>query len=94
MEAVPDTMAYALDTEFTAVVASEADEREPVWMPDGSSILYSSDRSGVFNIYLKNLETGEEKQVTNVVGGAFVPWPTPDGNHIVYAGYHASNYSS
>ncbi|MBK34265.1 MAG: hypothetical protein CME26_01895 [Gemmatimonadetes bacterium] len=93
VEAVPDTMAYALDTEFTAVVASEADERDPVWMPDGSSILYSSDRSGVFNIYLKNLETGEEKQVTNVLGGAFVPWPTPDGNHVVYAGYHASNYS-
>jgi Tol biopolymer transport system component len=93
VEAVPDTMAYSLDTEFTALVASEADERDAAWTPDGRSILYSSDRTGVFNVYIKDLETGEERQVTNVIGGAFVPSMTRDGNEIVYAGYHASNYS-
>ena len=93
VEAVPDTMAYSLDTEFTALVASEADERDAAWTPDGRSILYSSDRTDVFNVYIKDLETGEERQVTNVIGGAFVPSMTRDGNEIVYAGYHASNYS-
>ena len=93
VEAVPDTMAYSLDTEFTSLVASKADERDAVWSPDGGSILYSSDRSGVFNVYIKDLETGEERQVTNVIGGAFVPSVTPDGGEVVYAGYHASNYS-
>lgn len=93
VEAVPDTMAYALDADFTALVASEADERDGVWTPDGRSILYSSDRTGVFNVYLKDLESGEERQVTNVVGGAFVPSVTPDGREVVYAGYHATNYS-
>ncbi len=93
VEAVPDTMAFASDAEFTALVASPADERDATWTPDGKGILFSSDRTGVFNVYFKNLETGEERQVTNVIGGAFVPSVTPDGTRIVYAGYHASNYS-
>ena len=92
-EAFPDSAAYASNANFVALVRSEADERDPVWLPDGSGLLFSSDRSGIFNIYHHDLATGHEQQVTNVVGGAFVPHVSPDGKDVVYAGYHTSNYS-
>jgi hypothetical protein len=92
-EVYPDSVAYANDAMFEAVVATAFDERDAVWTKDGSGIVYSSDRSGVFNVYTRNLETGEERQVTNVVGGAFMPSLSDDGTEIVYAGFHAADYS-
>jgi hypothetical protein len=92
-EVYPDSVAYANDAYFQAIVATDADERDAVWLPDGSGIAYSSDRTGIFNIYTRDIETGTERQITNVVGGAFVPTVSPDGNDIVYVGFKAANFS-
>ncbi len=40
----------------------------PQWAPDGRSIAYVSDRTGVANIFLYDLDTREHYQLTNVVG--------------------------
>ena len=92
-KAFPDSLAYANDAGFEALLRSTADERDPVWLPDGSGFLYSSDRTGVFNLYTFDLATGRQSRVTNVIGGAFGPSITADGQDIVYAGFHAANYS-
>lgn len=92
-EVYPDSVAYANDSQFEPIVATEADERDAVWLPDGSGIVYASDRTGIFNIYIKNLKTGGERQLTNVVGGAFVPSVSADGKIVAYAGFHAANYN-
>jgi Tol biopolymer transport system component len=92
-EVYPDSVAYANDAMFSAIVATASDERDPIWIPDGSGIVYSSDRSGIFNIYTHDLETGEERQITNVVGGAFMPTMSPDGTEVIYAGFHAADYT-
>jgi hypothetical protein len=62
------------------VTWDRAEDRDSSFTPDGKHILYSSDRSGVFNAYLLNLETKEVKQLTNVTGGVFTPTLTPSGN--------------
>ncbi len=46
------------------------DERNPVFMDD-YNILYSDDRTGIFNIYSYDIITGENRRLTNVHGGAF-----------------------
>lgn len=89
----PDSVAYASDAGFEALVSSSADERDPVWLPDGSGFVFSSDRTGIFNLYSYDLVTGRQEQITNVIGGAFVPTVSPDGEEIIYAGFHAANYS-
>ncbi len=48
------------------------DERDPNYDTD-STLLYSDDRTGVFNIYSYNLNTEESRRLTNVNGGAFQP---------------------
>ena len=36
-----------------------------MWSPDGIRIAYTSDRDGDWEIYVRNLETGQEEQITD-----------------------------
>jgi Tol biopolymer transport system component len=72
------------------VLATKNDERNPVFDKKGN-LIYSCDESGIFNIYSLNLTTKEKKQLTNVIGGAFMPSISSDGN-ILYAGYTSTGY--
>lgn len=49
------------------------DERDPTVSPDGSKLYYSCDKSGIFNIYEFDFNTKITSQITNVIGGAFMP---------------------
>ena len=60
---------------------------EPVWTPDGHYVLFSSDRGGIYDLFAYRLADGALLRVTRVVGGAFHPEVTPDGQWIVYEGY-------
>ncbi len=92
-EVFPDSVAFAHQdsSKFQALVYSAADERDPTWLPDGSGFVFSSDRTGVFNIYEYVLESGEVKQHTNVVGGAFAPTVSKD-EELVYSSYRSNDY--
>jgi len=68
-----------------------SDNRDPSWSADGKSIYYSSDETGIFNIYKKNLETGETKKITNVLGGAFSPLEKKDS--LFYINYDRDGFS-
>ena len=94
LKVFPDSLAFPdPDTSgFRPLLASPFDERDPCWLPDGSGFVFASDRTGVFNLYQYNLETGEVQQLTNVVGGAFAPSVAADGR-VAYSGYHANDYS-
>ncbi|SOE78729.1 WD40-like Beta Propeller Repeat [Fibrobacter sp. UWT3] len=48
------------------------DERDVNWI-DNSKIVFASNRNGIFNLIEKNIDTGYERPLTNVVGGAFTP---------------------
>ena len=43
---------------------------DPQWSPDGKSLAYISDRTGVSNIFLYDLASGESYQLTNFFTGA------------------------
>ncbi len=62
------------------------------WGPDGKVIYFSSDRSGIFNLYAYERETKKIYQITNVLGGAFSPAPSPDGEAIVFSSYSSAGY--
>ena len=58
---------------LTDITHDRALDTGPVFSPDGKRLFFSSDRTGIANIYAHDLATGELKQVTNVIGGAFQP---------------------
>lgn len=73
------------------IVRDESDSRNPAFSLDGAFLYYSSDASGIFNIYAIDLKSGVEQQVTNVVGGAFLPTVRSDGS-LAYALYTSTGY--
>lgn len=77
--------------QFSYLVRTPADERDPFPDPTGTSIYFASDRTGIFNIYQFNMATGEIFQLTNVKGGAFMPSVNEKGQ-LLYSSFHAEGY--
>ncbi|MCX6150132.1 MAG: biopolymer transporter Tol [Ignavibacteriales bacterium] len=75
---------------FDFLLQSKTDERNPVFGKDGK-LYYSSDETGIFNIYSMDLITKEKHQLTNVIGGAYMPDVNSKGE-IVYSGYTSEGY--
>lgn len=67
-------------------------DTSPSYSPDGRWLLWSSDRTGVANIYAREVATGRVRQVTNTVLGAWQPNVSPDGRTLVYLGYSHRGY--
>ena len=78
--------------ELTALNRDSSEEQDPFWAPDGS-IWFSSEPTGVFNIFRFDPATSKVTQITNVIGGAECPWVTPQGN-LLYTGFTAFGWKS
>lgn len=67
-------------------------DTSPSYSPDGRWLLWSSDRTGVANLYAMEVATGRVRQVTNSLLGAWQPNVSPDGRTLVYLGYSHRGY--
>ena len=72
---------------YRELFRDRAIDQQPSWSPDGRTLYFSSDRSGISNIYAYDLATAAVRQVTNVLTGAYHPEVSPDGRTLVYVGY-------
>ena len=79
-----------LNGAVTSTIRTDGIDAAPVWSADGKFVLFTSDRSGITNIYAADGDV--LRQVTNVLGGAFYPDVSPDGRWIYYSGYHADGF--
>lgn len=78
---------------FEYILNTGSDERDARWTVDGKGIVFVSERSGIYNVYTLDLESGWIEQHSNVVGGAFQPDIARDGQVLVYAGYGSRGYA-
>jgi hypothetical protein len=67
-------------------------DQQPTFSGDGQRLYFSSDRSGVANIYVYHLKTGKLDQVTNVVNGAYFPELSADESQLLYLGYTSQGW--
>lgn len=77
---------------FRHVTRDRALDTGPTWSPDGKTLYFASDRTGISNIHALDLAAGTLRQVTNVRTGAFQPTISPDGKTLVYVGYTSQGY--
>ncbi len=64
----------------------------PSYTPDGRHILFTSDRTGVYNLYALRLSDRALFQVTNVMGGAFQGRVSPDGKTLAFINYGSKGF--
>jgi Tol biopolymer transport system component len=80
---------YSLDIKTKEIIPVVKDEdhdnRSPVASPDGKYIVFSSDRTGIFNLYKKYFNSDSVEILTNVTGGTFYPEINPKDGEICYS---------
>ena len=64
--------------------ATEIPEGAPAWSPDGSTLAFSSARSGTSQIFTMPAAGGDAVELTNEAGGAFSPAWSGDGQIIYF----------
>jgi len=58
---------------------------DPAWSPDGSQLVYSSDKAGgLLQLWLRDMKTGHERQLTHLSTQPISPSFSPDGKRIAY----------
>jgi Tol biopolymer transport system component len=68
----------------TRITSGLAFDGQPRFSPDGTKVLFVSDRSGSDNLWTLEMESGDTTQVTESPGNAWVsPDWTPDGEYVV-----------
>lgn len=77
---------------FYEVTHDRALDQQPTWSPDGKTLYFVSDRSGIANIYAYDLASHALSQVSNVLSGAYMPAVSNDGKRLVYVGYHSHGF--
>lgn len=74
------------------ITRDRAQDLTPVFSPDGAYLYFTSDRTGIYNVFAYELAAEKLWQVTNVVGAAMEPDVSADGRKMVYQGYVADGY--
>ncbi|MBZ5722352.1 MAG: protein kinase [Acidobacteriia bacterium] len=61
-------------------------DQSPVWSADSQKILFASNRTGNFSLYLKNADgSGSEEQLADLGAALFNPWDwSRDGKYILF----------
>lgn len=57
---------------------------QPSWSSDGSSIAFVSNRSGTWQVWIRSVSTGQDRQVTSETAPVGGPTWTPDGTEVLY----------
>ena len=79
-------------TDLNFLLSDKTDSRDPVFSPDGSKIYFSWDKTGIFNIYSMDIDGQNIQQLTNVIGGAFMPSVNKKGE-LLYSFFQLQRFS-
>lgn len=67
-----------------AVIADGTYNTDPTWSPDGKSLAYTSDRAGDRDIWLHDIDSGQDRRLTALRGDERAPAFSPDGSLIAF----------
>ncbi len=68
------------------------EESFPLFSPDGKSLLFISDESGINNVYQQNLETGEYHAITNIISGVLQISIDKNANKLIYSTFYQAGF--
>jgi len=86
---------YIIDVEtkkLKRITNTNALEASPVFSPSGSKLAYTSDESGIYNIYIYDLESGMNYPITDVLTGIFnLSWHG-DEKKLAFTSFYQAGY--
>ncbi len=76
----------------TSLTDDRALDMDPMFSADGRRVFFSSDRTGIFNLYALDLQGAGLTQLSNVLGGAFTPAVSPDERRAYFVSFSSKGY--
>jgi Tol biopolymer transport system component len=73
--------------EAVPVVVSPSDQRDATLSPDARYVVYRSDESGAWEVYVQRFPAGEGRWQVSTSGGTWPWWSRPEGDRIFYVDY-------
>jgi Tol biopolymer transport system component len=83
-EASPARSSELAALSLTPLTSDAGYEGDPSFSPDGETLAYVSDRTGNFEIFLKQVSGGADINITNSPGDDVQPAFSPDGRQIAF----------
>ncbi|GAB2544624.1 DPP IV N-terminal domain-containing protein [Spirosoma aerophilum] len=59
-------------------------ELEPSWSPDGTKLAYVSDRNGNMDVWIRDLKTGQDRNLVDMPDDLHYPSWSPDGTRLAF----------
>jgi TolB protein len=88
-QGTPDLDVYVMradGTQVRRVTTDPGNDHDPSWLPDGQSLVFSSDRASRGDLFRVRLADGHtDRLTTNFVGRAIMPAVSPDGTKVAFA---------
>ena len=85
----PDLDVYVMradGSQVRRITTDPGNDHDPSWLPDGQSLVFSSDRASRGDLYRVRLSDGHTTRLTtNFVGRAIMPAVSPDGAKVAFA---------
>jgi len=74
------------------IVQTPGDDQTPVPFDGGRKIVFTSDVTGIRNLYVADLETGEYRRVTDILSGILTPDINEVNNRVTFAAFVKGGY--
>ena len=85
----PDLDVYVMradGSQVRRITSDPGNDHDPSWLPDGQSLVFSSDRASRGDLYRVRVADGHtDRLTTNFVGRAIMPAVSPDGTKVAFA---------
>ncbi|MFH1759537.1 MAG: hypothetical protein ABIA63_00415, partial [bacterium] len=75
------------------ITSNPFDETMADWSPTGDTLVFVSNRNGISNLYLMDVEKAEPKPITNTFGGCFTPSWCKKTNQIAISIFEHSSWN-
>ncbi|HEU4382143.1 MAG TPA: hypothetical protein VFR85_01470 [Anaeromyxobacteraceae bacterium] len=76
---------------LTRLTANSAQDFEPAWSPDGTTLAFKSDRDGNEEIYVMQADGSSPRRLTNQTARDYSPTWSPDGTRIAFVSERDGN---
>jgi hypothetical protein len=92
---------YMIDVgsgQMRRLTTNPRDDSSPTWSPDGNHISFVSDRNGVNNLFIAEIEGNAGavertvRPLTDILTGAFFPSWSPTGDKIAFSGFNQGGW--
>ncbi|MCC6476603.1 PD40 domain-containing protein [bacterium] len=80
------------ESHCTRLTYGEFNEKQPVVSPDGGFLIYTADETGIYNLYRRDLKSGETAAITNCLTGCFQPSFSLRANRLVFTSFYDGGY--